>query len=192
MRALVLVPVLAAVLALPAAAGAKEITAVTVCGAHRCTRLTDHVSMDAFMHAGGLAEEAPRAPQRSYLLRVHVSEPGGGEMHAWSSRWLPDAGVIASHEDNGALLFTSVDPALERVLSRAAHRAGAPRPARRFVRHDPQARVVEVVEPPRAPQPQPATAGAAGDGLPPVAWAGLAVAALALFGGVGVARARRR
>jgi hypothetical protein len=190
MRVFALVALLAAVLALPAAAGAKEVTAVTVCGAHSCARVTDRATLDAFMHAGGLAEEAPRAPQRSYLLRVHVSEPGGGEMHAWTSRWLPDAGLIASHEDNGALLFTSVDPALERVLSRAAHRAGAPRPARRFVRHDPQARVVEVVEPPRAPQPRAATAGAAGDGLPAVAWAGIGVVALL---GVAVAmRVRRR
>ena len=51
---------LVAVLALPAAAGAKEVTAITVCGAQACTRLTDHASLDAVMHAGGMAEEAPQ------------------------------------------------------------------------------------------------------------------------------------
>jgi hypothetical protein len=190
-RCLLVLFLVLAVLALPATAGAKEITAVSVCGADGCTRLTDRASLDAFMRAGGLAEEAPSAPQRSYVLRVRVDEPGTDYVDRWTSRWLPDAGLIASHEDNGGLLFTGVEPALERVLRRAVHGHTAWKP-RRFVRRDPVARVDEVVEPPAPshPRPQPATAGA-GEGFgSPLAWA--ALGALALLGAAGAVRARRR
>jgi hypothetical protein len=177
-----------AALALPAAAAAKEVTAVTVCGAHACTRLTDHASLDAFMRAGGLAEEAPGAPQRSYLLRVRISEPGSDHVDNWTSHWLPDAGLIASREDGGGLVFTRVEPALERVLRRAA-RGHAARPARRFVRHDPVARVVEVVPPP-ASAPRPAAADAGGSPPPAWVWVGGALLLLAAAG-AGALRALR-
>jgi hypothetical protein len=176
------------VLALPGAAAAKEITAVSVCGAHACTRLTDHADMRAFMDTSGMAEAAPRAPQRSYLLRMRVSEPGSPHID-WTSHWLPDAGLIASSDESTGLVFTAVDPPLARVLRRAA-RGHAARPARRFVRHLPTARVDEIVEPP-APSP-PATA-AAGGGPPSLAWAGLgALLLLAAAGVVRGVRARRR
>lgn len=164
-----LLPLLA-VLALPASAAAKEITAVRVCGVHSCTRLTDHAAMQAFMNAGGFAEAAPRTPQRSYLLRVEISEPHAQVVDQWTSYWLPDAGLIASRDDAGELLFTRVEPALERVLRDAA--AGRPaRPARRFVRRVAKARVDEVVEPPAAAAPT--SRAAAGAGSPAtLAWAG--------------------
>jgi hypothetical protein len=174
---------LVAVLALPAAAGAKEVTAVTVCGAHACTRLTDHASLDAFMHAGGMAEEAPSTPQRSYRLRVRVDEPGAGHIEDWTAYWLPDAGLLASRDDVGTLLFTGVDPALHDVLRRGAgeHAARAPR---RFVRRAP------AVAPASTPAPVRAAASS-GDGAPSLAWAGLGAVVL-LAVAAGAARARRR
>jgi hypothetical protein len=178
---------LLALLVLPAAAAAKEVTAVSVCGAHACTRLTDRASLDAFMHAGGMAEEAPNTPQRSYLLRVRVSEPGSDYVDNWTSRWLPDAGVIASSDDTGGLLFTGVDAPLERVLHRAV-RGHAARPARRFVRRDIRPRVDEVVEPP-ASRPKPAAADAGGSLSP--AW-GAAGAALLLLAAAGASAGRAR
>ncbi len=190
MRVPALALALVAALALPSAAAAKEVTGVTVCGAHACTRLTDHASLDAFMRSGGFAEEAPNSPQRSYLLRVRMSEPGSDHVDGWTSSWLPDAGVIASRGGGGGLLFTRVDAPLERVLSRAA-RGHAARPARRFVRHDPVARVVEVVPPP-ASAPRPAAADAGGS--PPLEWPWVGAAVLALAAvaaGAGVLRARR-
>jgi hypothetical protein len=181
---------LAAILALPAAAAAKEVTAVTVCGAHACTRLTDRASLDAFMHAGGMAEEAPSTPQRSFLVRVRVSEPGSDYVDDWTSRWLPDAGLIASRDDTGGLLFTGVDAGLDRVLRRAI-RGHAARPARRFVRRDPTPRVDEVVEPPASP-PKPAAADAGGSLSPAWAGAGAALLVLAAAGASASAvRARR-
>jgi hypothetical protein len=181
------VVVVLAALAVPAAAGAKEITAVSVCGAHACTHLTDRASLDAFMRAGGMAEEAPARPQRSYRLRVRVSEPGAGHVEDWTAYWLPDTGLLASRDEGtGSLLFTAVDPPLARVLGRAA-RGNAARPPRRFVRRDPVAQVVEVVEP---PAPRAVAADAAG-GAPSLAWAG-AAGALVLLGAAGVWRLRRR
>jgi hypothetical protein len=178
---------LIAALALPAAAGAKEVTAVTVCGADACTRATDHASRDAFMHAGGVAEEAPGTPQRSYRLRVSVDEPGAGHVEDWIAYWLPDAGLLASRDEStGSLVFTGVDAPLADVLRRAA-RGHEARPPRRFVRHEPVARVVEVVEPP-APRP---VAADTGGGAPSLAWAGV-VGAVVLLGAAGVARVRRR
>jgi hypothetical protein len=174
----------AAALLLPGAAAAKEITAVTVCGAHACTRLTDHADLEAFMHAGGLAEEAPSTRQRSYVVRVRVSEPGAKHPDVWVSRWLPDAGVIASaDESSGSLLFTGVDPALEQVLRRGAgtHAAFA---ARRFVRRDRQARAVAEPLASRA-----ASSAVDGGGAPSPAVVGAGV--LALLGVAGLRRLRR-
>jgi hypothetical protein len=176
-----------AILALPAAAAAKEVTAVSVCGVDACTRLTDRTSLDAFMHAGGMAEEAPGTPQRSYLLRVRVSEPGSDSVDDWTSRWLPDAGLIASRDDTGGLLFTGVDAGLDRVLRRAV-RGHSARPARRFVRRDTTPRVDEVVEPPASP-PKPAAADAGGSLSP--AWAGAGAALLLLAAAAAGASAMR-
>jgi hypothetical protein len=186
------VPVLilvGAALALPGVASAKELTAVTVCGAHACTRLTDRAALDAFMRSGGMAEAAPNEPQRSYLLRLRIDEPGTDYSDTWTSSWLPDAGVIASREDGGGLLFTDVDAALDRVLRRAA-RGHAARPPRRFVRREPVARVVEVVAPP-ASAPRPAAADAGG-GAPPLAWAVPGAGVVLLLGAAGAWRARLR
>jgi hypothetical protein len=184
----------ATALLLPGAAAAKEITAVTVCGAHACTRLTDRADLQAFMHASGMAEAAPSAPQRSYLVRVRISEPGAPHPDEWLSHWLPDAGVIVSaDEGSGSQLFTAVDPPLARVLRRAAGSHAALR-ARRFVRRDPPARVDEVVEPPAAAAPAPPSAsraGADGGDGPPPSLAFVGVGALALLGAAGWRRARR-
>jgi hypothetical protein len=179
----------AAALLLPGAVAAKEITAVTVCGAHACTRLTDHADLDAFMRAGGMAEEAPATAQRSYVLRVRVSEPGVAHPDEWVSRWLPDAGVIASaDEGSGSLLFTGVDPALEQLLRRAAgeHAAFAPR---RFVRRDGQARVDDHASPVASRAASSAASAADGGSMRSLAFVGAGV--VALLGAAGLRRVRR-
>jgi hypothetical protein len=169
-----------ALVALPAAAGAKEVSALDVCGVQGCTRVSDRAALTAFEQGSELAEASPAGLQRSYLLRVHMREDAGGHVPAWTSRWLPSAGLIAFHDDQAGTSFTRVEPALERVLRRAARGLTA-RPARRYVRRVPVARVAEVVAPPRAP-----AADAAGS--PTLAWAGLG--ALFLLAAA-VVRARR-
>jgi hypothetical protein len=173
-------------LALPATAVAKEITRVDLCGGGSCSRITDHASLEAFMQGGEMAQAAPSGPQQSYLLKVYMREGPGASHQAWTSRWLPAAGLIASEDSPGQFTFTSVGPKLERAL-RGAARGRTARAARRFARTvPPVAHVNEVVTAPAA-----AKVSRAGDGGggPPYLWIGLA-AGLLLVGG-GAARARR-
>jgi len=182
----------AAALLLPGAAAAKEITAVTVCGAHACTRLADHADLGAFMRAGGMAEEAPATPQRSFVLRVRVSEPGVEHPDEWVSRWLPDAGVIASADErSGSLLFTGVDPPLQQLLRRAAgeHAAFAPR---RFVRRDVQARVDGHASPVASRAASSAASDGGGGAMRSLAFVGAGAAALLAAAGVRRLRRGRR
>jgi MYXO-CTERM domain-containing protein len=172
-----------ALVALPAAAAAKEVSALDVCGADGCTRLTDRVALRAFEQGGDLAEAAPAGLQRSYVLRVHMRDQNGEHIPSWTNRWLPSAGLIASHGEAPGLTFTRVEPALERVLRRAA-RGHEARPARRYVRSPaPVARVDEVVPAPKA------SSSTDDGGSPTLAWAGFGALALLAVGGV---RLRRR
>src|SRR6266487_4462446 len=114
MRRPALLAVLAAV-ALPTAASAKEVTALDVCGVNGYTRLTDRAALRAFEQGGDLAEAAPAGRQRSYLLRVHMRGVPA-DAPGWTSRWLPSAGLIASHGDEAGTTFTRVEPALDHVL----------------------------------------------------------------------------
>ncbi|MEN3281182.1 MAG: hypothetical protein V7607_2322, partial [Solirubrobacteraceae bacterium] len=181
---LAIVLALALALVFSAAAAAKEVTRVDVCGAGGCARLTDHATLEAFMQGGEMAHAAPSGPQQSYLLKVYMREGPGASHQAWTSRWLPAAGLIASEDSPGQFNFTSVGPKLERAL-RGAARGRTARAARRFGRSvPPVAQVDEVVTAPAA-----AKVSRAGDGGggPPYLWIGVA-AGLLLVGG-GAARA---
>jgi hypothetical protein len=136
-----------AALALPAAAAAKEVTALDVCGTDGCTRISDHASLRGFEQGGDLAEAAPSGLQRSYLLRVRMRDDAGG-VGGWTNRWLPDAGLLVFRGEDGQLMFTRVEPVLERIL-RTAARGHEARPARHYTRSAPPvAQVAEVVAPP--------------------------------------------
>ena len=170
--------VLILALAFPAAAAAKEITSIDVCGANGCTRVADHAALGAFEQGSEMAAAAPAGPQRSYLLRIHMREGDAGSVHGWTSRWLPSAGLIANEDGPGNFLFSPVGPKLERALRDAA-RGRPARAARNFARDDaPVAQVDEVV-------PAPAATARAGDGggSPPYLWIGVAVGLLLVGGG---------
>jgi hypothetical protein len=178
--------ILALAIAFPAAAAAKEVTRVDVCGADGCTRVNDHATMEAFMQGGDMAQAGPARPQRSYLLKVYMREGTDKSHQAWTNHWLPAAGLIASEDSPGRFTFTSVGPKLERALRDAA-RGRQARAARRFGQKlRPVAQIDEVV-----PAPAAAKVSRAGDGSdgPPYLWIGVA-AGLLLVGG-GAARARR-
>jgi hypothetical protein len=180
--------VLALALAVPAAAAAKEVTSIDLCGSDGCTRIADHAALRAFEQGSAMAAAAPADPQRSYLLRVRLREGDAASVHGWTSRWLPSAGLIASEDGPGNFVFTPVGPKLERALRDAA-RGRTARAARRFApRAEPEAQVDEVFAPATA------TVARAGDedgGLPTLAWLGLAAGLLAV-GGAGAAGLRRR
>ncbi|HEX6695895.1 MAG TPA: hypothetical protein VF080_03845 [Solirubrobacteraceae bacterium] len=186
MRAPVLLAVIA-VLAVPAAAGAKEVTAVEVCGTDGCTRIDDRAALRAFEQGSELAQAPPAGRQRSYRLRVRVRDEAGASRVGWTSLWLPDAAVIAFDDGQQGATFTPVEPALSRALHRAA-RGHTARAARRYAQPPPAtARVAEVV-------PAPVRASASGptgaDGHPALMWTGAAGVVLLL--GAGAWRARRR
>jgi hypothetical protein len=180
------VPVLlaaTAALALPAAAAAKEVSALDVCGTDGCTRITDHATLLAFEQGSELAEAPPTGPQRSYAVRVRIRHDDGASQTGWTTLWLPAAGVMAFDDGQQGATFTPVGPKLERVLRRAA-RGHTPRAARRFtVPPPPTARVAEVVPAPTAPRGQSGRSGP-----PALAWTGFAAVLLIA---AGAWRARR-
>ena len=63
-----------AALALPATAGAKEITALEVCGTDGCTRVADRSVLRSFEEGSALAEAPPAGRHRSYSLRIRVRD----------------------------------------------------------------------------------------------------------------------
>jgi hypothetical protein len=190
MRLFVSLPLIA-VLALPTAAGAKEVSRLDVCGTDGCTRVVAASALRAFEEGGALAAAAPSGAQRSYTIRVRVRIDGRSQ-DGWIVDWLPRVGLLAFRGENSDMAFTPVEPALARALRRAA-RGHTARAARPYVRKTgPVARVAEVV-----PAPRPAAARAASDdgggggrggGLPPLAWVGVAAGLLLVGGAV---RARR-
>ena len=174
--------IIALALAFPAAAAAKEITRVDVCGVGGCGHVTDEDAVQAFIEGDDMAAAAPRGAQRSYRLKVFVRDDNGEAIQGWTSHWLPAAGVVAFEDGPDQFLFSPVGPKLERVLRDAA-RGRAARAARRFGQKlRPVAQINEVV-------PAPGAAKVADGGGPPYLWIGVAVGLL-LVGG-GAARARR-
>ena len=115
-----------AALALPAAAGAKEITALEVCGTDGCTRIADRSVLRSFEEGSALAEAPPAGRHRSYSLRIRVRDEAGVARLGWTSLWLPSAHVIAFDGGQQGATFTPAPPALERAVERRPwpHRAG--------------------------------------------------------------------
>jgi hypothetical protein len=173
-----------AALALPAAAAAKEVTALDVCGTDGCTRISDRDTLRGFEQGTELAQAAPAGRHRSYKLRVLIRDEAGKAQVGWTTLWLPKAGVMASDDGQPGATFMPVGPALERALRRAA-RGHTARAARRYAALPrPVSRVVEVV-----PAPPARSADASPSGPPALAWTGLAAVVLLAAGAL---RARRR
>ena len=155
-----------AALALPATAGAKQITALDVCGTDGCTRITDRSVLHSFEEGSALAEAPPAGRHVSYALRARVRDEAGAARTGWTSLWVPSAHVIAVANGQPGATFTPAPLALERALWSAA-------------------RGTEVV-----PAPASVSARAARGAQPTVMWTG--VAGVALLLAAGAWRARRR
>ncbi len=175
-----------AALALPTAAGAKEITALDVCGTDGCTRISNRSVLRGFEQGSEFAEAAPAGRHRSYVLRVRVRDEAGVARTGWTSLWLPSAHLIAFDDGQPGAAFAPAPPALERALWSAA-RGHTARAARRFAAAGaPAARVAEVV-----PAPARTSARATAGGQPALMWTGGAGVLLLLLA-AGAWRARRR
>jgi len=102
-----LVTALLALLALPAAAQAKELAWAKVCGAGGCTELK---LPPADLVAGG--DGVPDAtPARSpfYTVELHMRDAGGGG-GTWTVFYEPAGGLLAYRGESGSLIWDRLEP----------------------------------------------------------------------------------
>lgn len=108
----------AVALALPAAAGAKGLVSLSVCGTDGCHTTRDR---PALAHAfDSVAQANPGQKGPFFKLRGAIGEPG--RRHAFGhvvSLWMPSLNVIRG-DDGPFAGYTMPDPALKTVLTRLA------------------------------------------------------------------------
>jgi hypothetical protein len=182
MRRAIVLAALAA-LALPTAASAKEVAALTVCGSDGCRKITAHAALQGFMN-GGYETLAPQQAAPFFSVKVamrHAGEPAGG----WTVEYLRAANLIRATGEYSKHVWTRPAGTTAKALRKAA-RGLQPYPAEKLgpVREPPP---VAVEDPPaRVSRP------ASGGGSSHMALAGGgATAAIALLAGGLVARRRR-
>jgi len=183
MRRAIVLAALAA-LALPTAASAKEVAALTLCGTDGCQRITAHAALQGFMN-GGYETLPPKQAGPFFSVKVamrHAGDDAGG----WTVEYLPAANLIRATGDFSKHVWTRPAGATAHALRKAA-RGLQPYSAEKLgpVREPPP---VAVEDPPaRVSRP------ASGGGSSHVALAGGgATAVIALVAGGLVARRRRR
>jgi hypothetical protein len=171
-----------AALSLPASAGAKEFTALKLCGADGC-----HSTHDKHALSEAMSVEPQASPDHGgafYRLRFVMSHGGQTEGFV-RSQWIPSAGLIRN--DDGPLVeFSLPRPGTDRML-RALSRGLRPLPAAKLGRLNgapSSARVAEVVAAPKAVR------HGGGGGSKGWLWSGIAIvpALIAFF----LQRRRRR
>jgi hypothetical protein len=182
MRRAIVLAALAA-LALPAAASAKEVAALTLCGTDGCQKITAHAALQGFMN-GGYETLAPKQAAPFFSVKVamrHAGEDAGG----WTVQYLRAANLIRAGADDGQHVWTRPAGATAQALRRAA-RGLQPYPAEKLgpVREPPPA----AVEDPPARASRPASGG--GSSHVALAGGGASAAIVLLVGGL-VARRRR-
>jgi hypothetical protein len=181
-RAIVLASL--AALALPTAASAKEVGALTVCGTDGCQKITAHAALQGFMN-GGYETLAPRQAAPFFSVKVamrHAGEHAGG----WTVQYLRAANLIRAEADYGKHVWTRPAGTTAQALRKAA-RGLQPYPAEKLgpVREPPPV----AVEDPPARVSRPASGG--GSSRLTLAGGG-ATAAIVLVAGGLIARRRRR
>ena len=93
---LVLLAVAAVALGPAAAASAKEIDKVKVCGADGCHDVTDRASMA--VTDGGPPTAWPDTATPFYRIKISVKVPEGEDVPGWSFLWVPAAELIAQED----------------------------------------------------------------------------------------------
>jgi hypothetical protein len=174
---LVLSAVVIGMLAAPAAASAKEISQVQVCGGHgRCTtydRSDFKNLMFLAQDAGPTDPPAAAAPWYRVRFTVDEREHGGGYAR-WTVGYVPSAGSLRVRDDGGGFTWVALTPRAAAALERAA-RAIPALPAARLtgVRAEPSA--ASAGEPGAPARRAAATSESAGGSAP---WGMIAAAAL--------------
>jgi hypothetical protein len=181
MRRTIVLAVLAA-LALPTAASAKEIAALTLCGTDGCQKITAHAALRGFMD-GGYETLGPKQASPFFTVKATM-RAAGEDAGGWTVQYLRAANLIRAEAENGKHVWTRP----------AGTTAQALRDAARGLQPYPAEKLGPVREPPPvAVEDPPARVAASGGGSTPVALAGGgATAAIVLLAGGLVARSRRR
>jgi hypothetical protein len=91
-----LVVAAAAFLGLAAAAQAKEIGSLKVCGANGCNTFADRDQLKGWEPSGDVTSQAVAAAQRYYSVELGFTDPegSGNIIHRESAYWLPDSGLF--------------------------------------------------------------------------------------------------
>jgi hypothetical protein len=145
-------PVLAclAVVAVPSAAAAKELTAAKVCGAGGCSTFHDAATLRG-LSEGGPSAPAPERAARFFTVKLTVKVEDASES-SWTVAYVPSAGLLRTR-DGGTYSWLETTPAGAHALARVT-RGLRPFPARRLRgagAESPAAQVDEVVLPPARP-----------------------------------------
>jgi hypothetical protein len=140
MRRLVSAIVLAAALAVPATAAAKQVTGATVCGADGCVTTRDAAVLRGLMN-GGPPTVPPTAEAPVLRVRAAVSERPGGRVRArFTTWWVPSQRLLIAADGSAMRL----DPLAVRSLVKITH-GMAPLPATRMGRAAPRSEPLAAV-----------------------------------------------
>ena len=101
MKSVALALAAVAFLALPAPAGAKELTRAEVCGASGCATVTDRDALEPLAGAG--TSIPPPATSSFYTVRLTVT--AGEERHTWTVLYDPAVGAIRTMDESGAPIW---------------------------------------------------------------------------------------
>jgi hypothetical protein len=178
-------PVLAllAALALPTAAGAKEVSSLSVCGPGSCHMIKDRAAMREFP-GGGYETLAPKSGGAFYKVNAHMRHEGE-DAGGYTVLYVPSVGLLRADSDSPRYKW----------LEPAAATASALRRAVRGLRPYPADQLGPVREPSPAPAESPparVSSPASGGGFPEVGFAGGIVVLIAALAASTLVIQRRR
>jgi hypothetical protein len=119
---LVLITLVLGMLAAPAAAPAKEVSQVQVCGSHGPCTTYDTSDFKSLMFlaqdAGPTDPPAAAAPWYRVRFTVDEREHGGGYAR-WTVAYVPSAGSLRVRDDGGGFTWVALTPRAAAALERA-------------------------------------------------------------------------
>ena len=164
---LVLLAIAAVALGPAAAASAKEIDKVKVCGVDGCQDVSDQATMA--VTDGGPPTGWPDEATPFYRVKISMKVPEGESMPGWSFLWVPAAEVIGQEDGTWTTPPSTTVDELNKLT-----RGIEPLPASKLVLPEP-VKPTEIVAPAEAP-----AAPADDAGLPTAVWVFIVVGALGL------------
>jgi hypothetical protein len=109
-----------AALALVAAAPAKEVSSIQICGPEACATVTDRATLAQFEQSAGSYDVSvgPAAPAVYYVLRVTYDD--GAQQHSWENFYVPAARSLRSVDEAGRAAWRRAPKAQRALLDSIA------------------------------------------------------------------------